>query len=182
MTLFFLVSDCVILFTCVPLIILIYLPILVQVCSVCHCPGVGFPKATMVASSVVTNRVQWDSEDLINFDLYLYSDMPCLLPSSEPPIHPKLSVCPEISVCHELSACPEATMEVIPLWLELPVMGMALGCVWAAHTFSSPPDHPELPPSLPLPPPLHQSSPFAAGLPVSIGLMAGGSLVSASGL
>ncbi|KAL0154755.1 hypothetical protein M9458_049018, partial [Cirrhinus mrigala] len=53
------------------------------------------------------------------------------------------------SVCPNLSACITTTMEVVPLLLVLPVLGVALWCVWAAHTIPRPPEHPELPPSLP---------------------------------
>ncbi len=51
------------------------------------------------------------------------------------------------------------TTEVVPLSLALTVLEVALWCVWAAHTVPKLLEHPELPPSLPLPPPLHQSSP-----------------------
>lgn len=40
-----------------------------------------------------------DSEDLINLILDLYSDVPCLLPSSETPVCPESPICPELSVC-----------------------------------------------------------------------------------
>ncbi|KAL0173220.1 hypothetical protein M9458_033531, partial [Cirrhinus mrigala] len=62
-------------------------------------------------------------------------------------------------------------MEVVSLSLALPMLGMALWCVWAAHTIPKPLDHPELPPSLPLSPPLHhfyahpQPTICAVGLP-----------------
>ncbi len=95
-----------------------------------------------------------DSEDLLNFDLDLYSDMPCLLPSSEPPI------CPELSICPQLSACPEATTEVVPLSLALPVLGVTIWCVWAAHTVLENPGAHKFPPTLPLLPPPVISAPL----------------------
>ncbi len=90
----------------------------------------------------------------------------------------------------------------MPLSLALPVLRVALWCVWAEHTVPKPPDHPESLASLPLPLPLctsphhhhhhifchplcspsahHMCSGIAAGLPVSIDIVAGGSPFSAS--
>ncbi len=98
-------------------------------------------------------------------DCYLdiYADMPPLLPPSS-----ELSACPELSVCPELFACPEMTTEVVPLSATLPVLGVAMWCVWVAHTILEPFTCLDFPPSLPLPPPLYQSSqlpPLSPGSP-----------------
>ncbi|KAI2655779.1 Filamentous hemagglutinin [Labeo rohita] len=105
------------------------------------------------------------------------SSADCVLPALplSSSVCPELSVCPflakevvcELSICPELSACLTTRMEVISLSLAFPVPGMTLWCVWAAHTVPKPPDHTELPPSLPLPPPLHQSSPSSLLFPGS---------------
>lgn len=39
----------------------------------------------------------------------------------------------ELSVSYESSVCPITTMEIIPLTAALPVMGVAIWCVWAAQ-------------------------------------------------
>ncbi len=90
----------------------------------------------------------------VDSNLDLYADMPCILPpsSSVCPVMItevvfELSACPELSVCPELSACVTMTIEVVPLSLVLPVLGVALWCVWAAHTIPKCPDHPEIPPA-----------------------------------
>ncbi len=106
-----------------------------------------------------------ESEDLINFDMD--SDMPCLLPSSEPHIYPEPSICPEpsvcleISVCPELSACPVTTMEVVSLSAVLLLLGVTIWCVWAAHTIPENPGAHKFPPTLLPPPPLSPGSPSA---------------------
>ncbi|KAL0164042.1 hypothetical protein M9458_039795, partial [Cirrhinus mrigala] len=103
-------------------------------------------------------EIQLDSGDLIDCDMDIYVDMPVLLlPSSE------LPACPELSVCPGLSACPEMTREVIPLSAALPVLGIAVWCVWVAHTIPEPSTCPDFPPTLPLlPPPCCFSSTTAA--------------------
>ncbi|KAI2651798.1 Homeobox protein dsc-1 [Labeo rohita] len=140
--------------------------------------------------STAEGELVLDSEDFIYSNLDLYTDMPILLPPSY-----------ELSVCRELSVCPVVTMEIVPLSALLPVLGFTICCVWAAHTIPESPDVYKFPltflPSLScllrssLLLQLHHryclSAPqlccgMATGLPVSIGVVAGGSLVSASSL
>lgn len=60
----------------------------------------------------------------------------------ELPAYPELSaclgfpVCPitTTEVCNELSVCPVTTTEVVPLSEVLPLMEVAILCVWAKHT------------------------------------------------
>ncbi len=114
----------------------------------------------------------------------------------------ELSACPELSVCPELFACPEMTTEVVPCPPHSSV-GVTMWCVWVGThhpwTFylSGFPTQPPSPTSsisvltiattvswqsLCSPSAHHLCGGIAAGLPVSIGVMAGGSLVSASSL
>ncbi len=83
-------------------------------------------------------ELQLNSVDLIDSVLDLYADMPTLLPPTY-----------EQSVYPELSTCPAATMEVIPLSAELPVLGIAIWCVWAAHTIPDNPGAHKFPPTHP---------------------------------
>ncbi len=121
----------------------------------------------MVESAVDSESTEEGSAYCTMAEGELNSDnctLPALLPSSAcpefsvSPVSAMKAIC-ELSVRPELSTYPETTTEIVSLSLALPVLGVALWCVWAAHTVSKPPDHPELLPSLPLPPPLHQSSP-----------------------
>ncbi len=74
------------------------------------------------------------------------------------------------------------TTEVIPLSAMLPVLGVAIWCVWPVYTIPETPDCYDFPPSLPLPPPLlcplsssallplHPASPSAYPQPSICGL------------
>ncbi|KAI2651799.1 Tetratricopeptide repeat protein 17 [Labeo rohita] len=137
--------------------------------------------------TICEGEIQLDSGDLIDCNMDIFVDMPVLLPPSS-----ELPACPELSVCPKLSACPEMTTEVVPLSAALPVLGVVMWCL-------------DLPPTLPLlhPPILpspccfssttaascwplcspsahHLCIGIATGLPVSIGIVPGGSLVSTS--
>lgn len=103
-------------------------------------------KGTVESSShcsTARGELRLHSED---FDLY--EDMPCLLPPSssvcplmttevkiELSVYVELSVCLELSACPEPSIGPEPTTEFITLYVILPVLGIAIWFVWAAHTF-----------------------------------------------
>lgn len=75
---------------------------------------------------------------LTDWEADIYADMPIVLPPSS-----DLPVCPELS----------ANL-VVPLSDTLPVMGVTMWCVWAAHTNPESPEAQKCPPTLPLLPPL----------------------------